>query len=84
MLIVWPVVMAYREGAERASVDILLLSWWLLAAAGSILNFRKWERLDLGGRFGIVVLGVLWLTPIVCFFCGGLIGLFLDGISAFL
>lgn len=63
MLIVWPVVMAYREGAERGSVGTLLFIWWLLAAAGSISNYRKWQRLGFPGRFGVVVLGFLAVAP---------------------
>ena len=67
--------MAYREGAERASFDMLLITWWLLAAAGSILNCRKWQRLNSPGRFGVVVLGFLAIAPWVYLVFGWLAGL---------
>jgi len=76
MLVALPVVMAYREGAERTSVGILLFIWWLLAAAGSILNCRKWQRLGFPGRFGVVVLGFLAVAPWVYLVFVWTVGLF--------
>jgi hypothetical protein len=88
MLIVWPVVMAGGKSLEGedfpADVLILLLTWWLLATAGSILNCRKWKRLDFSSRFGVAVLGILWLAPIFYFVYGGIVWLFWSGVSEFL
>ena len=83
MLIIWPVVMAYREGAGRASIDTLLVIWWLLAAAGSMLNCRKWQRLKFWGRFGVVVLGFLAIAPWVYLVFGWVVGLVYEVHSLF-
>jgi hypothetical protein len=84
MLIIWPVVRAYRDGAELASFGTLLIIWWLLAAAGSILNCRKWHRLNLPGRFGVVVLGFIAIAPWAYLAFGWIAGLFYEVYSLFL
>ncbi len=85
MLIAWPIIMAFSNAVEgedvRVGVLVLFLVWWSLAAAGSILNWRKWKRLDLGSRFGIAVLGLIWIGPLVYFLYIGVIGIFHGNIS---
>jgi hypothetical protein len=85
MLVVWPIVIAYHAAVEgediRMGIITLNLLWWSLAAAGSILNFRKWKRLGRGGRRGVVILGFLWIAPLVYGLYLGIIGIFHGGVS---